>query len=110
MASVDSSGWVSVRCVFRTMRPEGQTFEERITLWRTPDMETAIERAETEANAYTAALEDVEYLGFAQTYLLYDEPADSAEIFSLIRDSTLDPAAYLDAHFDTGGERQQSVE
>jgi hypothetical protein len=109
MASVDKSGWVSVRCVFRTMRPEGQSFEERITLWRTPDMDTAIERAETEANAY-AAREDVEYLGFAQSYLLYDQPADGAEIFSLIRDSSLDPAAYLDAHFDTGGERQQGGE
>ncbi|GIE38008.1 hypothetical protein Alo02nite_09060 [Actinoplanes lobatus] len=51
-----------------------------------------------------------EYLGLAQVYSLSDEPGHGAEIFSLLRGSTLEPGAYLDAFFDTGHERQGAVE
>jgi hypothetical protein len=39
---------------------------------------------------------------------LFGEPVDGAEVFSLMRDSQLAPAEYLDAFFDTGSERQQT--
>jgi hypothetical protein len=39
-----------------------------------------------------------------------DEPGQGAEIFSLLRDSELEPDEYLDAFFDTGTEREASLD
>ena len=113
------SGWYSVRCVFRaqTSKPWGppdlaageSAYEERITLWRAESADVAIERAEEEAHLYESRLE-VEYLGIAQSYRLEDEPGEGAEVFSLIRRSTLAGDPYLDAFFDTGAEYQQNDE
>lgn len=115
MANGDS-GWYSVRCVFRdeTGKPWGppdlssgeSVYEERITLWRADSADEAIERAEEEAHEYASRLE-VEYLGIAQSYRLADEPGEGADVFSLVRRSTLDPDPYLDTYFDTGSEYQQ---
>ncbi len=103
--------WYSVRCVFALGRPPeaaDQTYEERITLWRAGSMEQAVERAEAEARQYAAVVDDAPstYLGLAQAYRLADALADGAEVFSLLRGSTLGPDDYLDALFDTGTERQ----
>ena len=48
-------------------------------------------------------------MNFAQAYELTGEPGIGAEIFSLIRDSRLDPDAYLDRFFDTGDEHEQTA-
>ena len=111
----ESSGWVSVRCVFRSDHDGRQTYEERITLWRTGDMAGAIEWAEAEAREYAATLTGppgwpTEYTGLAQAYLLADPPGHGAEVFSLHRDSELDPGGYLDTYFDTGDERQRTAD
>ena len=103
------SDWYAVRCVFRSIVEVGvTTYEERVTLWQAGSTTEAIERAEAEAEEYAAAIEDVEveYTGFAQCFHLFDEPADGAEIFSMMRDSDLDPEDYLDTFFDTGEEHQ----
>ena len=107
---MESAAWVSVRCVFRSVHQGEQVYEERVTLWRTGSFEVAVARAEAEAEAYAVDLSGpgstTEYLGFAQAYLLADEPATGAEVFSLMRSSDLEPEAYLDTFFDTGSERQ----
>jgi hypothetical protein len=95
--------WYSVRCVFFH---EESHYEERITLWNVDSFDEAIKRAETEAREYAANL-GAPYLGLAQAYWLPDEPRDGAEVFSLIRASDLEPAAYLNGFFDTGEELQQ---
>ncbi|RNL78952.1 DUF4288 domain-containing protein [Nocardioides marmorisolisilvae] len=103
------SDWYAVRCVFRSIVEVGvTTYEERITLWQAASTDEAIERAEAEAEEYAAAIEDaeIEYVGLAQCFHLFDDPVDGAEIFSLMRDSDLDPEDYLDAFFDTGDEHQ----
>ena len=64
--------------------------------------------AEAEAGEYAADVAG-EYLGLAQVYSMCDEPAHGAELFSLLRDSRLAPAAYLDAFFDAGDERQGTL-
>jgi hypothetical protein len=102
------SGWAAVRCVFCFDYPDGQIYEERITLWQTDDMDTAIALAEAEAEEY-AEPSHIEYAGLAQVYLLGDEPSNGAEVFSLMRDSELEPSDYLDAYFDTGGEHQRTA-
>jgi len=87
-------------------------YEERITLWLAASAEEAIERAEAEAREYAGTIEESpdSYLGIAQSYRLVDAPADGAEVFSLMRSSALEPDEYLDTFFDTGTERQKTVE
>jgi hypothetical protein len=106
---MESSGWVAVRCIFRLMVEGEQTYEERLTLWEAPDVASAIERAEAEAETYAADI-DAEYVGLAQGFLLFDEVEDGAEVFSLLRTSLLEPETYLDRFFDTGAERQRDIE
>lgn len=102
-------GWYSVRCVFGSdgESEDETTYEERITLWHATSADEAIERAEAEAIAYADSIDEAEvhYLGLAQCFHLFDDPADGAEIFSLMRDSELEPDEYLDTYFDSGTER-----
>jgi hypothetical protein len=103
-------GWFSVRCVFRFAGKLRPTYEERLTLWRATGFEQAVLLAETEAREYASGLGDCDYVGFAQAYHLFDEPGHGAEVFSLMRDSDLDPERYLTAVFDTGAERQGDID
>ena len=106
--------WFSVRCVFKHPQRAGMSkrhlYEERITVWRADSFEQAIERAERDAQKYARDAE-CKYLGFAQAYHLRVEQLRSgSEVFSLMRESNLTQAKYLDKHFDTGAERQRTVE
>ena len=107
--------WFAVRCLFeKGWLPDDQedsVYEERITLWRATSVEEAVARAEAEARTYAAAIPDApdRYLGLAQAFALSDGPADGAEVFSLLRGSTLPAEAYLDAFFDTGSERLRTL-
>ncbi|MGO9457716.1 MAG: hypothetical protein ACLP62_11830 [Acidimicrobiales bacterium] len=99
-------GWFGVRCVFRWSQP--LTYEERITLWEADSLDDAIAFAEMDAQAYAERLNS-EYLQMAQAYWIgHRRPEAGSEVFSLMRDSELDPDAYLDTFYDTGQERQQS--
>jgi hypothetical protein len=100
--------WFGVRCVFLHLEPN-RTYEERVTIWRACDFDEAITSAEADAEDYSQTL-GCEYLGLAQAYELPDPPEHGAEVFSLMRDSALDPEAYLARHFETGSERQQTAE
>jgi hypothetical protein len=88
---------------------EEAAYEERITLWQAATAEDAIELAEADAEEYAEILGS-EYVGLAQSYRLSDVPGHGAEIFSLIRRSTLDPSDYVDRFFDTGTEYQRQLE
>lgn len=105
--STEPSGWTAVRCIFRstTAADGAQIYEERVTIWHEADVDRAIEAAEREADTYAADI-DAEFVGLAQAYILTDQPGHGAEVFSLMRDSDLDPDAYVDRFFDTGTERQ----
>ncbi len=101
--------WYGVRCLFQWTHAEGTPFEERITLWRADSLDAAIELAEREAREY-AEDNDLTYLRFSQAYATGEtEITAGAEVFSLLRDSSLPAAEYLDTHFDTGGEHQSTV-
>jgi hypothetical protein len=99
--------WFTVRCVFRWTNWAGTPYEERITLWRAVSLDDAIARAEQEARGY-ADENGVEYVGLVQAYQLAAEQGlvSGAEVFSLVRDSELDPDGYVTAFFATGGEHQ----
>lgn len=100
--------WYSVRCVVHWTKR--QAFEERITAWEAESFEKAIELAESEASTYAAndPEQQIQVVGLSQAYFVGPEPRieSGTEIFSLIRESTLEPSKYIDRFFDTGSERQ----
>ncbi|MFF7993256.1 hypothetical protein ACFZDG_26095 [Kitasatospora xanthocidica] len=98
--------WYAVRCVFEWTTGNGRSYEERTTLWQAASADAAIALAEAEAGAY-ASDNGLDCLGLAQSSRLGGAPGTGAEVFSLLRDSPLEPDAYLDAFFDTGTERQR---
>ncbi|SHI05344.1 hypothetical protein [Streptomyces sp. 3214.6] len=101
--TADEPSWYGVRCVFGH-GPLG-VYEERVTLWTARSSDEAIERAEAEAAEYCEDLDGVEYVGLAQSFRLFGSPGDGAEVFSLMRESTLPPGEYVERYFATGEER-----
>jgi len=99
-------GWYCVRTVFQFLRGPTATFEERLTLWHANGFPAAVALAEAEAHEYAGSQDGCAYAGLAQAYQLLDAPGHGAEVFSLMRDSSLAVDAYLSAFFDTGSERQ----
>jgi hypothetical protein len=100
-------GWFAVRSIYRFGAQDDRrpTYEERVVLFEAATADVAIARAEVEAVAYAEVLGDCEPTGLFQSYWLFDEPGDGAEVFSLMRSSELEPDDYLDSFFDTGDER-----
>lgn len=102
----------SVRCIFHwdslPDRQAAHVYEERISLWRAEDIHAAIKLAEQDANRY-ATESGAEFLNLSQAYEL-PEPLDAhgIEVYSLLRDSEMEPSVYLDTFFDTGSERQHT--
>ena len=95
--------WFAVRHVISN----GPAYEERITLWEAEDFDGAMAQAEAEAATYAAeVLHDGHVLDLFQAYALAEPPAHGREVFSLIRESELDPTAYVKTFFDTGAELQ----
>ncbi len=102
----------SVRCLFRWhSRPPDQRrflYEERITLWQATSLDEALVLAQAEAEAYAGGEE--EFLGFCQAFEMFDQvPGHGAEVYSLPRESDLDPRRYIDAFFDTDAERERET-
>lgn len=100
----------SVRTILRWSPRANQNkkyiYEERITLWNATSLEQAIVLAEQETKVYVE--DDAEFLGLSQAYWLFEEialPSQGVEVYSLLRESDLEPKEYLDSFFDTGFER-----
>ena len=114
MADDENTSWYGVRCCFQLgpTDEDGASYEERVTLWCASSFDGAIAVAEAEAEAYAGDPAETgnQYLGLVQAFALSEPPGHGAEVFSLIRDSALAPDDYLDQFFDTGRERQQTVE
>jgi len=103
--------WYAVRCVIRFFVRDSAaagTYEERVTLWRAASPDEAIARAEAEVAGYIEAVGG-EHVGLAQCFhlALEGDVGDGSEVFSLMRDSDLDPEDYVGHFFATGAEREQ---
>lgn len=108
----DYEPWYCVRCVFAFEGPGPIRYEERITLWHAETFDDAIAAAEAEAADY-AELLDGEYVGLAQAFHLAVEDravGNGDEVFSLMRESTMDPEEYITRYFATGTELQGQTE
>jgi hypothetical protein len=91
--------WFSVQSFVRiaeaAILPEqGQTYEERLTIWRAVDAEEAASLAETEAEQY-AKKNGYERLDYLVAYELFESPSVGSEVWSYMRQSQLDPGSFL---------------
>jgi len=102
--SEPEGAWFAVRRVL--LHPDS-TYEEQVTIWHSPSFEEAEARAHRAASELAEILE-ARLLPLAQIYRLAEVPGDGAEVFSLLRKSTLGPADYLSTFFDTGYERHRA--
>lgn len=95
--------WYAVR----TLCAAQHGYEERITLWNAGSFDAAIEQAGSEAEEYAQLLGGQD-LGLRQAFSLAEvELREGSELFSLIRESPLSHAEYIDRFFVEGTERQQ---
>ena len=108
-----ATNWYTVRTIDH--RVDERVFQERITLWRRSDADEAAEAALTESAEYAADVGGID-CGLAQVFEPYGDDvaglrsaAEGCEIFSLVRQSDLDPGGYLDTFFDTGREQQHVI-
>lgn len=90
--------WFGVRTVFE-IAPG--TYEERITLHKTPSFEEAIDAAERSGHEHAEILDYLD-TGLTQGYWIADELEDGAKVFSLIRESELPPDEYILEFFRNG--------
>ena len=100
----------SVKCHFEWSPTKTKTlahlYEERITLWQADSIDDAIEAAEREALRYSEQ-NGFTFIKLSQAFWMFSHlEGDGVELFSLLRESDLDPAAYLDFFHDTGFERE----
>lgn len=100
----------SVKCHFEWSPTKTQTlahlYEERITLWRADSLDDAIAAAEREAMGYAEA-HGFTFIELSQAFWMFNDlEVDGVELFSLLRESDLEPSAYLDHFHDTGFERE----
>jgi hypothetical protein len=98
--------WYGVRLVYRLTGTSRPAYEERIIIVRANSDDDAIAKAEHYSKDYES--DTTEYIGYAMGFHIFDENGPclgpGTEVFSLIRESELDPDAYLDRFHDTGNE------
>ena len=104
---MESESWYGVRTHYELVNHSSgrdRVYEERIVIFRATSHEEAIAKAEKEAEEYCST--GSHYLGFAQSFEIFeDAPGEATEIYSLLRDSRMEPDRYLTKFFDTGRER-----
>jgi hypothetical protein len=104
--------WYAARCAFRHdgLRPSGRrkfVYEERTILVKAASASQAIQKAEVEARRYARRL-DAFYLGFVETYHLFDRRiASGVEVFSLMRSSNLSSRQFVTRYLDDGTEHRR---
>ncbi len=107
---MNNEPWYSVKCVFRhtnleTENENSSVYEERIVLLKANNEDEAITLAEKDALEYANDV-DCEFLNYASCFHTFeDKIIHLSELYSIMRESELDPEKYLDLYYDTGSER-----
>jgi len=104
--------WYGAKCIFvhydLADNKNTKTYEERIVVFKAKNFDDAILQAETEAENYAKDCSNTKYVNFVNVFHIYDEVVKSgSEVYSLMRDSKLTPAKYLNRFYDTNKERAQ---
>ncbi len=108
----EEADWYSVKCVFKhenLSQKEGEVlYEERVVVLKAESLDEAIRLGEAEAASYSGSNEGASYTGFISAYHLFVRKLDNgAEVYSLMRQSSLNTDAFLDRYYDDGSERTQ---
>jgi CMP-N-acetylneuraminic acid synthetase len=108
---METHEWYGARSIYELIGrgPQengGRLFEERVVLVKASSLEEAINEAEQEALAYANEDSGFIYLGYVNVYKLTDTRIkNKTEVYSLMRESALEPQEYIDRFFDTRLER-----
>jgi len=110
LLTMNQTEWYGARTVYKhslkNNTPESSLYEERIVVLQAQSFNDAIVEAEKEANEYANDKSTARYLGYVNVFKLFDDTIENkTEVYSLMRDSSLDPTDYLNTFFDTGSER-----
>jgi len=103
--------WYAAKCIFKhndlaTEDHDAVVYEERIILVKADDEDSAIIKAEVEAQEYIKDLGETEFIGYTNIYNIFEESLeDLSEVFSEMRESNKMANEYLDHFYDTGKER-----
>jgi hypothetical protein len=105
--------WYSVKCIFRhddlSRNEDEVVYEERIIVLKARNLDEAIALGEAEAKAYASGDGTTRFTGFVSAFHLFvTELAEGAEIYSLMRRSSLDIDPFLDHYYDDGTELAQT--
>jgi hypothetical protein len=106
--------WYGVKTVYMheglAEKPAHQVYEERVVVMRARGQREAIRRAEREARAYCSKLKNTRYLGYLMLYVTSETQIyDGTEVFSLMRESPLNAAGFLNRYFDEETECAQRL-
>lgn len=101
-----------MKCLFEhrglEARRDRRVYEERIIVVLASSVDEAIIRAEAEAAKYIGDLG--EYLGFCDAYCTGSATlGDGAEVYSLMREVTLDRRDFINRYHDDGTEKSRKT-
>jgi len=104
--TTDNRKWFAVQSHVRisagaVLPGRGQTYEERVTIWKAQDAPAAGQLGRHEAESY-AHENGYELVDSIVAYELFDVPDVGAEVWSYVRESTLDPTAYVERYVTEG--------
>ena len=104
--------WFGVKCLFEhrglEAEPGRRVYEERIIVVLASSFDEAVVRAEAEAATYISGLG--EYLGFCDAYGTGSATlGDGAEVYSLMREVTLDRREFIGRYHDDGTEKSRKT-
>jgi hypothetical protein len=104
--------WFGVKCLFGhrglEAEPGRRVYEERIIVVLASGFDEAIVRAEAEAVKYIGGLG--EYLGFCDAYCTGSATlGDGAEVYSLMREVTLDRREFINRYHEDGTETSRKT-
>ncbi len=100
--------WYSARSIFQATIDASIAYEERIVLISALSFDAALLKAEAEARDYALSTNSI-FTGYIDVYQIADlKFSDGIEIYSLLRQSSLNAEEYISRFFDTGLERCKS--
>lgn len=90
--------WYGVKLIFHE---PSRHFEERVIVVNATSFDDAEEKAIKEAIAYTEGLDNLQFIAVIDVFHMYSKAlGDSAEIYSNITETKLDPDTYLQRRYE----------
>jgi hypothetical protein len=101
---VPNRPWYAVRYL---LRDEGnKLYQEDTVLVIAQSHDEALKKGEKIAEEFCESMPEYKYTGYAETFQLFEEsPEEGVEVYSTIRESSLEPKEYIEHYLRTGTEK-----